>query len=119
MAAALGTDTHTDTVGDLPRRYGAREESQRAVLDNLADGLIITDGDDRILYVNRLMEMMSGYSAEELVGRIGYEGLTPKANWERMRQRLHERLSGSTEEYEHELTRKDGASTWVRVSATP
>ena len=36
-----------------------------------------------------------------------------------MRRRLRERLSGSAEDYEHELIRKDGTTTWIRVGATP
>lgn len=89
------------------------------ILDNLDEGVIITDGDDRILYVNSRMEDISGYSPDDLVGRIGYEVLAPARYWDRMRERLRERFLGSEENYDIELIRKDNKSSWIHVSAKP
>ncbi len=110
---------HDHTTVDLAALYSEREEFYRTVLDSLADGVIITDGDDRILYANARMEPLSGYSRQELTGRIGYELLSLEKNWLRMRKRIRERLTGSAENYEIELRRKDGSTGWVRVSAVP
>lgn len=115
----IGTETHGAIPADLASIYGEREEFYRTILDNLSEGVIITDGDDRILYVNARVAEISGYSADELIGRIGYEVLTPQKNWDRMRSRLLDRLAGSGEDYEHELIRNDGTMTWVRVAAKP
>lgn len=115
----IGTETHGTGPNELASIYGEREEFYRTILDNLSEGVIITDGEDRILYANARVEEISGYSPDELIGRIGYEVLTPQKNWDRMRSRLLDRLSGSGEDYEHELIRKDGTMTWVRVAAKP
>lgn len=117
--ALVGAGTHATTPDELASIYGQREEFYRTILDNLSEGVIITDGEDRILYVNARMQEISGHSPGELIGRIGYEVLSPPKNWDRMRRRLLERRAGSDEDYEHELIRNDGTTTWVRVSAKP
>ena len=99
--------------------YGDSSEFYHGVLDSLSDGVIITDPEDRIVYVNARMQEITGYTSHDLLGRIAYEVLSPRKNWDRMRQRLRERLSGSEDDYEHELIRKDGATTWIRVGAAP
>ncbi len=116
---SVGGDSPGTSFAHLAKMFGEREEFYRTILDSLAAGVIITDGEDRIVYANARMKEVSGYSPDELVGRIGYEVLSPPKNWDRMRQRLGERLSGAAEDYEHELVRKDGSVTWIRVRATP
>jgi formate hydrogenlyase transcriptional activator len=117
--ALVGAETHLAGAADLAAIYGEREEFHRTILDSLAEGVIITDAESRILYANARMKSISGYTPDELLGRISYEVLSPRKNWDRMRRRLQERLSGSEEDYEHELIRKDGATTWIRVEAAP
>ena len=96
-----------------------REEFYRAVLDSLAEGVIITNADSRIIYSNAGVTTLSGYAREELAGRISYEVLSPRANWPKMRHRLRERLSGRIELYEHELVCQDGSIRWIAVRASP
>ena len=60
----IGAETHRTGVGELATIYGEREEFYRTILDNLAEGVIITDGEDRILYVNARMKDISGYSPD-------------------------------------------------------
>ncbi len=115
----VGAEAHQADAADLVTIYGEREDFHRSILESLAEGVIITDSDSRILYANSRVTAMSGYAPDELIGRISYEVLSPPRNWDRMRRRLQERLSGSEEDYEHELVRKDGTTTWIRVEATP
>ncbi|MCC6858589.1 MAG: sigma 54-interacting transcriptional regulator [Bryobacterales bacterium] len=115
----IGTGTHVPDKADLAVLYREREEFHRTILDSLAEGVLITDHESRILYANARMKAISGYEPEELLGRISYEVLSPRKNWERMRRRLQERLAGSEEDYEHELIRKDGTTSWIRVEASP
>src|SRR4051794_22922546 len=97
----VGTETHSVSGVNLASLYGEREDFYRTILDSLAEGVIITDHDSRIVYANSRMQSLSGYSPEELIGRVSYEILAPRKNWERMRRRLRERLTGSEEAYEH------------------
>jgi PAS domain S-box-containing protein len=91
----------------------------RSVLESLSEGVIITDRDSRVLFANRRMEEMTGWTPGELVGRISYEVLAPPELWAAMRRRLEERLAGEEEAYENELVRKDGSRHWIQVRASP
>src|SRR5262245_1701164 len=104
---------------DLSRRLQEREEFYRSILESLGEGVVITDRDSRILYVNSGVECLTGFSRAELIGAISYELLTPKEEWPAMRRRLKERLSGKEERYEHEHIRKNGERHWVAVRALP
>ncbi|MCC7376707.1 MAG: sigma 54-interacting transcriptional regulator [Verrucomicrobiales bacterium] len=95
------------------------EAFYRSVLDSLSEGVIITDFESRVLSANRVMEQLTGWQQEELVGRISYEVLSPPELWPAMRQRLRERLAGREEVYENELIRKDGSRHWILVRASP
>src|SRR5581483_11578040 len=96
-----------------------REEFFRTILESLAEGLLITDDESRIIYANSRMGEITGYPKEELIGKISYELLLSKEQWPTMRKRLEERLSGRSETYEHEITRRDGGTHWIQVRATP
>ena len=50
---------------DLSRRLQEREEFYRSILESLDEGVIITDRESRILYVNSRMECLTGYPPAE------------------------------------------------------
>jgi PAS domain S-box-containing protein len=104
---------------DLSRRLHEREEFYRSILESLGEGVIITDRESRILYVNSRIECLTGRPRSELIGAVSYELLAPKEEWPAMRRRLKERLAGKEESYEHEQVRKDGEHHWVSVRALP
>ena len=98
---------------------GQREEFYRTVLDSLAEGVLITNAESRILYANRTLEEMTGRTKDELLGALSYELLAPREKWPLMKKRLRERLSGKSETYQNQLLRKDGTAIWIEVKATP
>ncbi|MGB0713097.1 MAG: PAS domain S-box protein, partial [Gammaproteobacteria bacterium] len=51
------------------RRAEALEERGRAVFDNTAEGIIITDADNRIQAVNPAFTAITGYTPEEVLGK--------------------------------------------------
>lgn len=104
---------------DLSRRLQEREEFYRSFVESLGEGVIITDRESRILYVNSRIECLTGYPPSELIGATSYELLTPREEWPAMRRRLKERLAGKEESYEYEQVRKDGERHWISVRALP
>lgn len=96
-----------------------REEFFRTVLESLAEGLVITDEESRVVYANGRFCDITGYTKDELVGKTSYELLLAPEEWPQQRRRLSERLSGKCEMYEHELLQKGGGRRWVQVMATP
>ena len=89
------------------------------VLESLSEGLVVTDVQGRILYVNDQTCALSGRNRDELLGQISHEVLVVAAHRPRMRERLRERQAGRAEEYEVEMPRKDGKRVWVVVRAVP
>jgi PAS domain S-box-containing protein len=53
------------------------EEEFRALLESTPDGLVILDGESRIVFVNSETERLSGYGRDELLGR-SFTVLVPK-----------------------------------------
>ena len=104
---------------DLAARLSGREEFYRNVIESLGEGVLITDAEDRILYANRRVEEITGYTRAELIGANSIELLAPPETRDAMRQRLRDRLSGREEMYENEILRKDGGRRWVEVKAVP
>src|SRR5688572_20386749 len=102
---------------DPNRRLHEREEFYRSILESLGEGIIITDRESRILYVNSRIECFTGHPRSELIGAVSYELLSPKEEWPAMRRRLKERLAGKEESYEIEHILKDGEPHWVSVRA--
>lgn len=103
----------------LNRLVARREDFYRGVLESLGEGVLITNADSVIVYANRRMEELTGWSPAELVGRVSYEVLSPPELHGLMRERLQERLGGRGEEYENELVRRDGVRSWIQVRAVP
>src|SRR5688572_31719428 len=111
------TTTQLASQQGLGRILEQREELYRTVLESLAEGLLITNAESRIIYANGQLEAITGYSRNELLGMVSYELLLSPENWPAMRKRLEERLAGKSDTYEHEITRKDGSRQWIQVRA--
>ncbi len=95
------------------------EERHRAVVETLNEGLLITDGGDRILFANERMAAMTGYAVAEMVGRPANELFLAPKDWPALAERHRRRLRGQSERYEVEMRRKDGGRFFVEVNAIP
>ena len=113
------------TLLDITERTRAEEtlrESEsrfRTVVESLGEGLIITDKDDNVIYLNSRMADLSGYSAAEMLGKRAYTLLLPEEEWDTMKRRNSDRIKGKAELYEILLRRKDGRRFWTEINATP
>ncbi|MDB6123707.1 MAG: sigma54 specific transcriptional regulator with sensor, Fis family [Pedosphaera sp.] len=96
-----------------------KEEFYRTVIESLAEGLLITNAEDKVIYANSQIEEITGYSKNEIIGAVAYQLLTPKDQWPTMTKRNQERMTGQCEFYQHQILCKDGARHWVSVKATP
>jgi len=91
-------------------------------LDTAAEGIAISDlsaRDNQLIYVNSGFERLTGYKAEEVLGRNcrflqGPE--TDPATAEKISQALHDRSECTVEILNY---RKDGTTFWNRLSLTP
>jgi PAS domain S-box-containing protein len=87
----------------------------RKFVETMTEGLIVMDGDERITYVNRHLEDLSGFRADELEGRKIHEFLSPETS-----ELIRRKLSGDDEQprrsFEIAWQRKSGEMQYSIVS---
>lgn len=100
-------------------RLQRSEASMRSILESLNDGVIMTDMEDVITYVNPRMARLLGYAASDMTGKLASSLLLPQEEWEMLQERNQERAQGIAERYTTKMRRKDGSFVPVALSAAP
>ncbi len=109
-------------IAERTRSERAQWESDtrfRAVVESLNEGLILTDLEDRIIYINHRMTELCGWTMDELAGNPANKFFIPKEKWEEHTVRIKRRKQGSAERYELQLLRKDGTMFWAEIYGSP
>ena len=91
----------------------------RSVVESLREGLIITDLNDRIVYVNSRITDLTGHRPEDLDGKQAHDLLFDTANWKKADSRLKARRERKRTRYQAPLRGKDGENLTVAVISTP
>ena len=91
----------------------------RLAVETLGEGVVITDEQDVIVYVNSRMAEISGYAREEMVGQRVSRLLVPDEDQAAYGQRMSLRMQGVSEQYEMSFRRKDGQRFWAEVNGSP
>lgn len=86
------------------------------VVESMAESLIITDPEDRIVYANSRTSELTGYLREDIIGRSAAEIVIAREEAEAGAS-LWERAKSTAGRYEAPLSRRDGSQVWVEVSA--
>ncbi|MFN8390977.1 MAG: response regulator [Bdellovibrionota bacterium] len=96
-----------------------------SVVESLNEGVLIADPDGFTIFVNSRMADLTGFSKEEILGRRVYEVFFPAGSAEqereaaRMEARYQARKQGIAENYELQITRKDGKQAFLEIKAGP
>ncbi len=100
-------------------RLEKSEERWRAVFENSAVGIALTDLNGRFLATNSAFQTMLGYSADEFQA-LRFLDITHQDDRERNRVLAAELLGGVRNQFQIEKRywRKDGAQIWVRNSVS-
>ena len=91
----------------------------RSVVESLREGLIITDLDDRIVYVNSRLADLTGHRPEDLDGKMAQKLLFDTENWEDADSRMTARREKKRTQYDAPLIDKEGRVLSVEVISTP
>ena len=91
----------------------------RSVVESLGEGLIITDLQDRIVYVNPRIAALTGHRQEGLAGRTAQDFLFDTKVWKKAHLRLAARKDRKRMQYEAPLLHKDGHTIGVEVISSP
>ncbi len=117
-----GSTTWTGYVNDVTRRKLAEEELRvseeklRSLYDLSPLGIALSDSEGHFLQTNYAMEVITGYSRQELASMNWWDWAADHGN-EDQRQRIQSLVqSGRFGPLEKELTRKDGSKVPVQVT---
>ena len=94
------------------------DEKNRALLQNLAEGVGVADGNEQFSFANSAAESIFGVPASGLVGRSLQEFVDPD-EFERIRKQTVKRQKRETTSYEIQIIRPDGAKRDLLVTASP
>jgi PAS domain S-box-containing protein len=121
---AIGQDITVRKIAEERqfRAEKALEESEaryRNIISSMTDGIVVTDIENRVMLVNRALEIILGYSSEELIGKSVVDFIDPKSI-PIFNEKTQERLSGEVLADEYELTflKKSGEKLIGRVGAS-
>ena len=106
----------------------ATEKRYQLLAENVSDVIYTTDLELNLTYVSSSVEVLTGYTAEELVGTSLIELLTPESVWiaiEAMKEALNEEqiadqtlTKGESPPIQLKLKRKDGSIIWIETTRT-
>ncbi|GEM_PF-1528827 len=109
---------------DITERKKAEErirqlkEFNENIVQNIAEGIALTDADGRFTFVNPTAASMLGYKFEELLGQ-NETVVVPPDQQSIIQEARAQRTHGKSSRYEVEFIRKDGTRIPVLVSGIP
>jgi len=111
-------------VRDVTKRKEAEEklreseEKYRNIVETANEGILITDNEAIITYVNQKIVDMLRYTLEKVIGRPIWDFISEEYK-PIVKLNLEKRGQGISESYELKLLRKDGSPLWTLLNAKP
>ncbi len=106
----LSTGQRTTDIGD---------ENFKRLIEAMHEGVLYSDNMDRILYVNNSFCEITGYTYEDLVGKIYSDFLIAGKDRIMMESKALLRREGIGDQYELQMLRKNGELVWTMVNGIP
>jgi len=94
------------------------EQKYRELIQRMHEGFMYVDNNDHILFVNKTLCDMFGYTEKELIGKIGYETLILQEDQETIKAKNKTRLEIPEERYEIRGRKKSGEVIWLSISGS-
>jgi PAS domain S-box-containing protein len=116
MLGRMNSTAEIQTADASGIQIAGSEAFYRTALESLSEGVMVLDADCRIIYANRLVHEITGYSPEDLLGQ------TPsllRADSEATPCTAAKGQADEPKSFEFEMKRKDGRLHWIHVKATP
>lgn len=97
----------------------AGKEEYQMLIQNLFEGIIITDLEGVITYLNDQMAELVGYSKEEIIGQKAHKLLIGEDNQGAFKQGFIKRKTERPTQYEIEHRHKNGTRWWGKIKVSP
>ena len=88
-------------------------------IEGMNEGLMLSDNDDTIIFINQQTCDITGFLQEELIGKTCHTTLFDSDNGKVILHKNKLRQQGIKDIYEIELTRKNSDKIWIRCSGSP
>lgn len=95
------------------------EMKYKSLVENIGEGVVQADNDDKLLFINKRYCDMLGYRMDELIGKIGYEVLLDEEDREIIKNKNVDRTKGLADKYEMVIKKKDGTPVYMEVMGCP
>ena len=94
------------------------EERYRTTFECTGTAMLLADGEDRIVMANTEFERLTGYTKEEILGKMKWHEVVAEEDLERMRSYSRQRRnsSGAPSSYECSVVMRDGSRKRVFVN---
>lgn len=96
-----------------------QKEKYQNIIANMNLGLMETDLDDRIQFINPGFTVISGYSKEELIGKKAADLFVPNSHVDMVKGKIQQRTTGLSDMYEIPVKNKTGELKWWMISGAP
>lgn len=96
-----------------------QEEKYRNIIANMNLGLIEVDMDEKILHANQSFCNMSGYNADDLIGKNAKKLFTQKENFNIIESKIKLRAKNISDMYQMPIKDKKGNTRWWSISGAP
>lgn len=114
----VGISSDITRVIQAEQQFKRSENRFRGLAETISAAVMLHRG-QRLIYVNRAMERITGFSREELLGMSFFDVAHPSMR-ETLRQRGEARLRGEDVPgvYDAPIITKDGETRWLEITAT-
>ena len=131
LAARL-TVTSQDEIGALARAFNGMatalqqreealrtsEEKYRRLVEQANEGVLALDQAGAVTFANPRMAEMLGYGVDEIVG-LEFAFFMVNHESELLQEKIQRRRQGISEQYDAEMSRKDGGKIHASITASP
>ncbi|MBF0634671.1 MAG: PAS domain S-box protein [Nitrospinae bacterium] len=94
------------------------EKKYRQLVENLMEGIWVTDKDGFTSFVNPSMARLLGYSPGEMIGKHIFSFMDEHAKTSAM-QNMERRKQGISEQHDFEFLHKDGSPVYTAMQSSP
>jgi len=124
IISSSGIPTFLTVLTDITERKKAEElviegeRKYRRLIEQLNEGIWITDTHEATLFTNSRMQEILGYSGDEILGRKFSSFLLPE-EIPYLREKIENRIKGISERYSLTLVTKHNKHIFTEISASP